>query len=700
MTALASSSSSLSPSGSRPRPRKDVFKPKFPLDPFHGHSAAALGEPWFLKIDALLSATALQRQNVIFVLGAPSLAELGPLLQSQRLAKSLVILATHNPPDIPGIVYPTVRILRLTTPLALEDAGAVRFVNVLEWAERVARTWRKHGSSGVCELSEEQDNNGELKPPSIFRLGTRSASSSPRSSTIQLPGDSSATISRPLSRPPSVVGALFSRQSHASLPPSDPFQRPFDVMVNFMPVNLSDKALLKNSILVTTISRPFLKSPVHGSGAPPPTLRTRTTSSSSTTRLARPQSIFSAFSRSTSSISVYLPPTPPYESGDSLPLSSSSLPAPPGKALLVHLLPSPPRGEHPAARRKLVDSMEAFLLSFSYQSTGLPSSRTYSSPAGAGPGLGGGSDTDRARPYVMHTSTFCDTVGCDPALGVVDCGEWSVADIVLSGALDADTVSSTSPAAPPPAAVLAGAGSGRKSKRAWIAAAADLVILPSSDNPTPGPSSSLPSGTEEPPVPVPAAERGMLQPSASSPSSPSSKWLNRATRSTSAPLLSADWTPVQFGGRPMSHPSHQQQSMPVSTSHRHPLAHLVAEEGERGSGTTFRSSPGHTVPAPTPTPPATSRSSTAASSLGPPTPPHSSEEGELPLDAIKEASPGAEFAAPRHTMGVAVMAASTVDISSVEGEGGMRGKGTVKVAKWKYWRRKTGANVPSAAVVA
>ena len=63
------------------------------------------------------------------------MVELGPLLQSQRLAKSLVILATHKPPDIPGIVYPTVRILRLTAPLALEDAGAVRFVNVLEWAE-------------------------------------------------------------------------------------------------------------------------------------------------------------------------------------------------------------------------------------------------------------------------------------------------------------------------------------------------------------------------------------------------------------------------------------------------------------------------------------------------------------------------------------------------------------------------------------
>ena len=57
---------------------KDVFKPKFPLDPFHGHSAAALGEPWFLKIDALLNATSLQRQNIIFVLGGASSSATSP----------------------------------------------------------------------------------------------------------------------------------------------------------------------------------------------------------------------------------------------------------------------------------------------------------------------------------------------------------------------------------------------------------------------------------------------------------------------------------------------------------------------------------------------------------------------------------------------------------------------------------------------
>ena len=107
----------------------------------------------------------------------------------------------------------------------------------------------------------------------------------------------------------------------------------------------------------------------------------------------------------------------------------------------------------------------------------------------------------------------------------------------------------------------------------------------------------------------------------------------------------------------MSHPAHQHQSMPLL--HRHPLAqqpHQVAEAegGGRGYGSDL-SSFGATLP-----PPAASRSSTIASSLGPPTPPHSSEEGEPPLDAIDEVNAGADFVvASGPTMGVAVMAAST-----------------------------------------
>ena len=99
--AAVPSSSKPSPSRSVHRPRRDVFKPKFPLDPFAGASAAALGEPWFLKIDALLSATAQQRRNVIFVLGGAysilSLRPCSPILSGGQPQTSQTSLPSSNP---------------------------------------------------------------------------------------------------------------------------------------------------------------------------------------------------------------------------------------------------------------------------------------------------------------------------------------------------------------------------------------------------------------------------------------------------------------------------------------------------------------------------------------------------------------------------------------------------------------------------
>ncbi|KAI0631255.1 hypothetical protein C8Q77DRAFT_1132351 [Trametes polyzona] len=469
-TSMASTASSSRLSVPRPHQRSrktDVFKPRFPLDPFAGASAAALGEPWFLKVDALLAATSYPRRDVIFVLGAPTLKDLVPLFQSRHLAQSLVILATHNPPDIPHIVLPTVRILHLSAPLALEDAGAVRFVNVLEWAERIARTWRKHGGAGVLELSEELDIHSELAPPSVLRFsGSQSTPTSPGSSSTHLSESSSPPRPPSLFRPLSSSSGRFGsrgRQTSQSLPPPDPSQRPFDALINFLPDHVSDKALLKNSILVTTISRPFL---VSNGPAPPPHRRTRTESTGSASRLPRPQSFLNAFSRS--SASVYLPPTP-HQSGESLSLPNLP-PPPPTKALLVHLLPAPPANVSHSARRKLVQSMESFLVSFSLQATAASVA---------------GETLERARPYMMQTTTFCDSVGCEP--GVVDWGDWTVADIVLSGALDAEAQGRPGSSGTNTGVGTASHGKARAvpktktSRRAWIATAADLVIMPSSD---------------------------------------------------------------------------------------------------------------------------------------------------------------------------------------------------------------------------
>lgn len=96
--AAVASSSTLVP---RQRSRRDVFKPKFPLDPFAGASAAVLGEPWFLKIDALLSATTLQRRNVIFVLGGAF-----PILDAFSSLSSVLVSpypqGACSPPPVPS----------------------------------------------------------------------------------------------------------------------------------------------------------------------------------------------------------------------------------------------------------------------------------------------------------------------------------------------------------------------------------------------------------------------------------------------------------------------------------------------------------------------------------------------------------------------------------------------------------------------
>ena len=190
------------------------------------------------------------------------------ILQSHQLAKSLIILATHKPPDIPRVAIPAVCILHLSALLALEDAGVIRFVTVLEWAERLSRAWRKHGSDSILKYVEVVDINSKLAPPSAMQFGSQSTPTLPGSSSSHLsvnytppsPGRSSST--------PSSMSASFTlRRGYTSLPPPDPSQRSFDALVSFMPAGVPDKALLKHSILVPAISRPFLTSSLPASAA-------------------------------------------------------------------------------------------------------------------------------------------------------------------------------------------------------------------------------------------------------------------------------------------------------------------------------------------------------------------------------------------------------------------------------------------------
>ncbi|PPQ79722.1 hypothetical protein CVT26_016027, partial [Gymnopilus dilepis] len=138
------------------RPDADVFSPRrrLPLDPF---TADAGETQWNLKrmvweVDLERSGVHRSRvlQRVILVLGEPQPSDILPLITSPHLTHSLVLIATHSPRSLaipapapatlpPG---PAVRVLRLPAPLNVHDAGALRLVNFLERAQRVARLWR------------------------------------------------------------------------------------------------------------------------------------------------------------------------------------------------------------------------------------------------------------------------------------------------------------------------------------------------------------------------------------------------------------------------------------------------------------------------------------------------------------------------------------------------------------------------------
>src|SRR5712671_451604 len=191
-----------------------------------------------------------------FVNTDPHHQDLAPLLNAERLAFSLVIIASHQPPHLPPKVQPAIRILRLATPLAAEQAGALHLVNVFEWAERVARMWRKQGGIGVREFDEsDQEGFGALTPPPNF---SRQSSESNPSRSTERPNSFVSSLSTLSALDKLLMWGKRDNHLDQVLPPADPSQRPFDALINCLPFGMSDKALLKYTILVTTVSRPFL----------------------------------------------------------------------------------------------------------------------------------------------------------------------------------------------------------------------------------------------------------------------------------------------------------------------------------------------------------------------------------------------------------------------------------------------------------
>jgi len=242
-------------------------------------------------------------------------------------------------------------------------------------------------------------------------------------------------------RRPSTGSTRSGHLSGGLLPPIDPSQRPFDAILNYIPHDVAEKHVLKQAILVTSITRPFLAatlSPYHKLSEAKKVARRNSTT--------RRGSIRSS------------PPSPPNQSGDLPTPASSSITAisvlsisaiPPLPSHMIHIVP-------PTPRIGLVRSLDSFLSSFTKQALGTE-------------------EVDHAKQYILNSSTIRETVS-HPDLDQDEC---TVLDLILLGALDSI------------------------SGKSWIGSSQDIRFLPSSTrsepSPPPAPRKSAHSPSKTPP---------------------------------------------------------------------------------------------------------------------------------------------------------------------------------------------------------
>jgi hypothetical protein len=260
--------------------------------------------------------------------------------------------------------------------------------------------------------------------------------------------------SRESLRPRSRGSSIFNAKT--SLPPVDPSQKPFDAIFNFLPTKIPDKALLKQAILVTTISRPFLLVAV------PPQPHHSLPQPSSTSRSDKRRSMPWISSTIFSPNSSYsLPSTPMSGSRDFSPPPSPTI-LKPLKSHLIHLLPPPPTSPDALiGRQKLVKSIDSFLLNFSYPLT---------------PSLS--DDLERPTLYVLPSPVLGEVVPTPP-----DTSRWNMADLLLCGVLDY-----TEPVSSMASSKSQGHNQGEFGERilppprAWISGPSDIIISSSDPN--------------------------------------------------------------------------------------------------------------------------------------------------------------------------------------------------------------------------
>ncbi|ESK88519.1 hypothetical protein Moror_3189 [Moniliophthora roreri MCA 2997] len=254
----------------------EPFRPKLPSDPFDGVEDS---RPWIIQRDdlGLLLSSKNSIRKVILIIGSPCERDLEPLLQASSLSNSLLLIITSSPPRIretPSSSSPSVRILRLLSPLTLQDSGAQRLLSLFQRAEIIARGWRKHPEvyMGRTQLCENQPG-GAFTIPETLGYSPYETKSAPRFTTI--PGTRPASRSSLSDQLSSAFRSRINNRKHNSEPCA------FDALINWVPSSFTDKAILKHIILVTTLSQTFLV---------PPSRSNRATQSFTSSRPPRPSS--------------------------------------------------------------------------------------------------------------------------------------------------------------------------------------------------------------------------------------------------------------------------------------------------------------------------------------------------------------------------------------------------------------------------
>ncbi|RXW22032.1 hypothetical protein EST38_g3814 [Candolleomyces aberdarensis] len=231
--------------------------------------------PWVLDIASLahLHGTRPYPKATILVLNTPSPADLVALLyESPALEQSLIIIATHDVPVIPpppttalkdkvvdpknkhDDVVPTVRVLKMRESWSLD--GAFGVMTALDKAAKFAASY--HGQSdGSTRQSEkvciyhEDLTTGEFSPAVDMKKTRRRtfslfSSQSQWSSPSPTPGSTALSTVTSGTRP---FDALIHCINSPSQPQGDQDRERFE------------KAILKQAILVTTLSAPYLAVP-------------------------------------------------------------------------------------------------------------------------------------------------------------------------------------------------------------------------------------------------------------------------------------------------------------------------------------------------------------------------------------------------------------------------------------------------------